>query len=143
MPEASTKWNGSNPNFSLDEKTCHFYFLLIYWSSALDGKYGKLYFAVLVNGERLANLIASTKTDLQPTPLHRCSPCLCLWNNDDDDKDAAEAGADVEALGQVKVVLAGEAVRKVDSSHPLTLHHLRQQQIKFPIKKKETKKNLQ
>ena len=110
--------------------------------AALDGNYGKLYFAVLVNGERLANLIASTKTDLHLTPHHRCSPCLCLWNNDHDDEDAAEAGADVETLGQVKVVLAGEAVRKVDSSHPLTLHHLRQQQIKFPIKKKETKKNL-
>ena len=132
MPEApTTKWNGgSNPNFSLDEKTCHFYFLLIYWSSAPDGKYGKLYFAVLLNGERLANLISSTKTDLQPTPLHHhCSPSLSLRHNNDDDEDAAEAGADVEALGEVKVVLARETVRKVHGRHPLSLNHLRTIQL--------------
>ena len=76
-------------------------------------------------------------TSTSYTPLHHCfvflSPCLCLRNNDDDDQDAAEAGPDVEALGQVKVVLAREAVRKVDSSYSLALHHLGPE-INFPEK---------
>ena len=88
---------------------------------------------------RLANLIAFSLTtkaaDLNHNlTLHHCfSPCLCLWNNNDDDQDTAEAGPDVEALGQVEVVLAGKAVRKVDSGHPLPLHHL-SHEIYFPKK---------
>ena len=69
----------------------------------------------------MVNLIASQL----PLKLTTDSPCFCLRNNDDDDQDTAEAGSDVEALGEVKVVLAGETVGEVDCSHPLSLHHLK------------------
>ena len=85
----------------------------------------------------MVNLIASQL----PLKLTTDSPCFCLRNNDDDDQDTAEAGPDVEALGQVKVVLAREAVRKVDSSYSLALHHLGLE-INFPEKYRK-QENLQ
>ena len=97
-----------------------------------DGKYGKLYFAVLVNGRGSIGkfnrpaLLKLTSTSHKHTLLFTIflSPCLRLRNNDDDDQDTAEAGPDVEALGEVEVVLAGEAGGKVHRTHSLALHHL-------------------